>query len=204
MTKRDAAVKWRSEMNAIQTDIILALHKADLDSWREVTTAGYGDIVYHYPSESYGEIKSSADDDGNFTIWLADNKVVKATSDEIAVERDTLLPMWSTMWSFSDSADEHWIDDPANQEAMSACGFRIYEHDDFGYFFGVDSNDIFIDRVWLPLYEARGLQWHDRDEPSVEEAKPSLKETLKANDARSKSEFGDLVTTTTERGEPSL
>ena len=112
--------------------------------------------------------------------------------------------MWSTMWSFSDSADEHWIDDPANQMAMTDCGFRIYEHDDFGYFFGVDSNDIFIDRVWLPLYEARGLQWHDRDELSVEEAKPSLKDTLIQNAERSKIEFGGLAATTTEKGEPSL
>jgi len=204
MTKRDATVKWRSEMNAIQTDIILALHKADLDSWREVTAPTIGDQIYHYPDEKSGEIVHVYETGERELDVDFDGKIETVAIDDITVERDTMLPMWSTMWSFSDSADEHWIDDPANQMAMTDCGFRIYEHDDFGYFFGVDSNDIFIDRVWLPLYEARGLQWHDRDELSVEEAKPSLKDTLIQNAERSKIEFGGLAATTTEKGEPSL
>lgn len=45
---------------------------------------------------------------------------------------------------------------------MSECGFRIYEHDEWGYFFGIDGCGYsFYDEHWIPLYKKRGLQWHD-------------------------------------------
>ena len=45
---------------------------------------------------------------------------------------------------------------------MSRCGFRIYESEEFGYFFGIDGAGYsFYDEHWVPLYRARGLHWHD-------------------------------------------
>ena len=45
---------------------------------------------------------------------------------------------------------------------MSKCGFRIYKSYEFGCFFGIDGMGYdFYDEHWLPLYEARGLQWHN-------------------------------------------
>ena len=50
---------------------------------------------------------------------------------------------------------------------MSNCGFRIYESEEFGYFFGIDGAGYdFYESHWEPLYKARGLHWHD---PQAEE-----------------------------------
>ena len=71
------------------------------------------------------------------------------------------LPMWGTMWSFGDSADDYWLEEEDGLELMAECGFRIYEQEDFGYLFGIDGAGYsFMDEHWIPLYKARGLQWH--------------------------------------------
>jgi len=71
------------------------------------------------------------------------------------------LPMWGTMWSFGDSADDYWLEEEDGLELMAECGFRIYEQEDFGYLFGIDGAGYsFMDNHWIPLYKARGLQWH--------------------------------------------
>ena len=72
------------------------------------------------------------------------------------------LPMWGTMWSFGDRCDELWLDEKDGITAMSQCGFRIFKSFEFGYFFGIDGVGYdFYEAHWLPLYEARGLMWHD-------------------------------------------
>ena len=44
-------------------------------------------------------------------------------------------------------------------------GFRIYESEEFGYFFGIDGAGYnFYDSHWIPLYDARGLKWHREEE----------------------------------------
>ena len=74
------------------------------------------------------------------------------------------LPMWGTMWSFGDSVDDWWLEEEDGIEIMSECGFRIYEHDEHGYFFGIDGAGYdFYEAHWIPLYKARGLQWHDEE-----------------------------------------
>ena len=40
------------------------------------------------------------------------------------------LPMWDTMWSFGDSADDYWLEKGDGLELMAECGFRIYEQED--------------------------------------------------------------------------
>jgi len=77
------------------------------------------------------------------------------------VERDSFLPMWSTMWSFDDIFDNSWIEDAKNLLAMAKCGFRVYEQEDYGYIFGIDGGGYdFYYTHWIPLYKARGLKWH--------------------------------------------
>ena len=67
--------------------------------------------------------------------------------------------MWGTMWQFSDSCDNWWLENHLNE--MADCGFRIYESDEFGYFFGIDGAGYdFYEAHWIPLYNKRGLQWH--------------------------------------------
>ena len=77
-------------------------------------------------------------------------------------EPDSVLPMWGWMWSFGDSCDEEWLED--NIGTMSKLGFRIYCHDEFGYWFGIDGAGYsFMDEHFIPLYKARGLHWHKEE-----------------------------------------
>ena len=75
------------------------------------------------------------------------------------------LPMWSTMWSFGNSADDYWLEEEDGLELMAECGFRIYEQKDFGYLFGLDGAGYsFMEEHWIPLYKAPGLRWHREEE----------------------------------------
>ena len=50
---------------------------------------------------------------------------------------------------------------------MANCGFRIYEIDE-GIIFGIDGAGYsFYDEDWIPLYKARGLQWHETEGTEV-------------------------------------
>lgn len=99
-------------------------------------------------------------------------KLMRLDPDEVReitpCERDEdarYLPMWSTMWSFGNSADDYWLEEENGLELMAECGFRIYEQEDFGYLFGLDGAGYsFMDEHWIPLYKARGLRWHEKEE----------------------------------------
>ena len=101
-------------------------------------------------------------------------KLIQLDPDEVREitpgERDEnarYLPMWSTMWSFGDSEDDYWIEKGDGLELMAECGFRIYEQEDFGYLFGIDGAGYsFLHEHWIPLYKARGLRWHEEEEPA--------------------------------------
>ena len=87
---------------------------------------------------------------------------------EFEVERYENLPMWGTMWSFGEGIDDDWLSGEFGEDGrvlMSRCGFRIYEHDTWGYFFGIDGAGYdFYEDHWIPLYKARGLHWHKDEE----------------------------------------
>lgn len=107
-----------------------------------------------------GEIENIVGD--VYLINLEDGNTVELGADDFEVERDGILPMWGWLWSFSDSADDYFMDELDGIKKMSECGFRIYEHDEWGYFFGIDGCGYsFYDEHWIPLYKKRGLQWHD-------------------------------------------
>lgn len=79
------------------------------------------------------------------------------------------LPIWGTMWSFESFCDELWLEEELEEddgiEIMSKLGFRIYYHEEFGYFFGIDAAGLdFYEEYWIPLYKARGLHWHKEEE----------------------------------------
>ena len=79
-------------------------------------------------------------------------------------EPDDVLPMWGTMWSFGDSCDDWWLEKGDGIQKMSECGFRIYYHEEWGWFFGIDGAGYdFYSEHWIPLYKARGLKWSDED-----------------------------------------
>ena len=88
--------------------------------------------------------------------------------DNLEVVDEDTLPMWGTMWSFGDSCDNYWLEYADGIRVMSDCGFRIYRHEEWGHFFGIDGAGYdFYSEHWIPLYKRRGLQWHD---PAAEKA----------------------------------
>jgi hypothetical protein len=72
------------------------------------------------------------------------------------------MPMWGTMWTFGSSLDDHWVKE--NLETMRECGFWVYESDELGVLVGINGAGYdFYESHWVPLYEARGLKWHDEE-----------------------------------------
>lgn len=166
MTIREAAESWVREMNAFPYDMIDKLMSVDIDSWHEVTAPSVGDSVWVNGYGSGTIARAKATEDGFvFEIDLDEQErveQVEVPADEIEVERDSTLPMWGTMWSFGDSADDYWLEEMGGIDLMSQCGFRIYESEDFGFIFGIDGAGYdFFESHWIPLYKARGLRWHD-------------------------------------------
>lgn len=161
----DAARQWVGQMNSISYDMLTELMKNDIDRWHEVTTPAYGDRVYVYEVErdkNTGEITGYDEETELFHIELDDGAEVDVSADDFEVDRYDTLPMWGTLWSFGDSADDYWLEELGGIELMSRCGFRIYEHEEYGYFFGIDGAGYdFYEAHWLPLYKKRGLHWHD-------------------------------------------
>lgn len=89
---------------------------------------------------------------------LREGEVVEVTASD---NQDAFLPVWRTMWSFSDECDNHWLKYSDGIKIMERLGFKVYEQEDFGYIFGIDGFGYdFYKRHWIPLYRERGLQWH--------------------------------------------
>lgn len=174
MTVREAAEEWVREMDAIQQGIIEKLMEHYPDDWSEVTDPSYGRQVYvidlpdsYEGNLHYGVVAGYDDESELYCIEMDDGFKVSLEKDDFEVEYDSDLPMWGTMWSFRDSADNYWLEELSGIGIMSRCGFRVYKSQEFGYFFGIDGAGYsFYEEHWCPLYRARGLQWHD---PKVEE-----------------------------------
>lgn len=179
ITISDATHRWVNEFNKFPYSMISKLCEVDIDSWHEVTLPSVGDrvCVYSLPdedidgngletSERCGEIESIIEDEEDTYIVCSDGNVkIKVEASDIEVERDGFLPMWGTMWQFGDNCDDYWLIEQNGIQLMSNCGFRIYEHDEWGYFFGIDGAGYdFYEAHWIPLYKARGLKWHNVDE----------------------------------------
>ena len=165
MNIKEATREWIREMNGIQQEMIASLMKYDIDSWHEVTKPTIGDRVYCYDYSESGEIAAYNEETEIYTISLDTGKQAQVEETDMEVNRDTWLPMWGTMWSFGDSADDWWLEEDEGIRVMSECGFRIYEHEEFGYFFGIDGCGYdFYEVHWIPLYKKRGLKWHDEEQ----------------------------------------
>lgn len=183
-TVRDGAREWIATFNAIDQDIIRTLMKYAPDEWREVTLPSTYQRVYvynlpeHCESTSHsGEIVGHSvisDEEDNvlseyWCIALDDGEEITLDNlDDVEIDFDYTLPMWGTMWSFGDMADKVWLEERGGLQIMSNCGFRIYQHDEWGYFFGIDGAGYdFYEAHWEPLYIARGLKWHDETKEAI-------------------------------------
>lgn len=168
ITIREAAEKWVSQFNAVDRGMIERLMMDHPDEWNEITTPCVHDWVYHYDESEYGTIVGIEGD--VYKIELTGGKEIECETTDFEVIRDSLLPMWGRMWNFGDSADDYWLEDMDGIKLMSECGFRIYEHEEYGYWFGIDGCGYsFYEAHWEPLYKKRGLAWHDKRTEHTEE-----------------------------------
>ena len=154
MTKEEAVRDWVRGFNAVPTRMITKLWELEPEDWQEVTCA---------------EV-TCAEDGSCAEVTCAEAACAgESTCAEEAVcveapEAENALPMWGTMWSFEDKAGDYWLEEKGGLKMMSQCGFRIYRSEEFGYFFGLDGAGYnFYDAHWTPLYEARGMRWHDEE-----------------------------------------
>ncbi|MCD7811929.1 MAG: hypothetical protein LUG91_08805 [Ruminococcus sp.] len=134
-TIKQEARLWVSQMNEYPLEMIQILMETIPNEWQEVTLPKLYDKVYVFnlpegceDYEPSGEIVKVADN--KYVAKLNDDNTITLESDDFAVERDTILPMWGCMWSFKNKADEYWMKDKDGIKAMSECGFRIYEHEE--------------------------------------------------------------------------
>ena len=161
-TKSEAAHAFVSEFNAIDQRMIAELMSHNPDDWSEVTLPAVGDRVYVFSENWEGEIRKVLDRTNTYIVKSDSGTEFEVSGDDIEVQYDDVLPMWGTMWSFGDACDEHWIEEEDGVEVMSRLGFRIYYHEEYGYFFGIDGAGFdFYEAYWIPLYNARGLKWHE-------------------------------------------
>ena len=166
VTIKEATEKWIDQFNFIPQRMIEKLMENDPDEWEEITLPVVGDLAHVYDLVNYGEIIWAGKEDGervyDIKMYGSENMIQTLHAESFFIERDNQLPMWGTMWSFKDSCDSYWLEYENGLEAMSKCGFRIYENAEFGYFFGIDGVGYdFYEAHWIPLYKARGLHWHD-------------------------------------------
>lgn len=168
-TKLDAAHEWVREFNAVDINMISKLMNYEPCDWEEVTLPAIGDTVFIYDaSVGYlreGEIYCYNNVDDLYLVETDDGETLSLEKDSFEVLHDDVLPMWGTMWQFGDPIDDWWLEHNDGLKIMSECGFRIYHSEEFGFFFGIDGAGYdFYSQHWLPLYEARGLRWHDEED----------------------------------------
>lgn len=172
-TISDAAHAWVEQFNRIPQAVIEKLMRLDENEIVEVTPPSESDRICIWSGEYSGEtgeiIGTPEDDDDLYLIRLDDDRQeVSVSKSEFDVERDDLLPMWGTMWSFGDSCDDWWLEERDGLQKMADCGFRIYKQEDWGYIFGIDGAGYdFYESHWIPLYKARGLHWHKDEKEAV-------------------------------------
>lgn len=177
-TIREAAELWVNEMNKIPTEMLY-----DIAGWEEVTLPTIGKSVWVRNECDLGEVIDVKDPDEDGAVWyeveLHGGKTVCCEKYNLAIQTDSDVPVWGTMWSFSDIVDNYWIEEKGGLSVLSDCGFRVFYHDSYGYYFGVDSGGHdFFDRYWIPLYKARGMKWHD---PATESGSFVMRESRRSD-----------------------
>lgn len=161
-TIKEATERWVNQFNTIPQNVIVKLVKAYPDEMFEITPLSKNDKVIIFHPEHFNEHGYIIERIENaYVIELGNNELIVLEPEDFEVERYEFLPMWGAMWTFGENLDDMWLEDIGLQ-LMADCGFRIYQQEDFGYIFGIDGAGYdFYEEHWIPLYKARGLQWHD-------------------------------------------
>ena len=148
MTLFEATQHWVYGFNAIPTAMLARLMAQNPEEWAEVTISTIGDTIYVYDAGINGTITAQVED--GYEILLDNGTDIIATVDDFTLVQPDILPCWGTMWSFSEGVDEYWLEKDAGLMALSECGFRVFYHEEFGYFFGIDGAGYdFYEEHWI-------------------------------------------------------
>lgn len=161
-TIKEATEAWVREFNAIPQDMIKKAYcNGDFGEITEITPLSINDRVCCFSESEYGEIIERQDD--VYTVELDNGNEIQTDETDLKRETYNYLPMWGTMWMFGDGIDDYWVSEMDGLQIMADCGFRIYETVE-GIVFGIDGAGYdFYEAHWIPLYKARGLQWHETE-----------------------------------------
>lgn len=161
-TIREATENWVREFDRVPMGVVEKLCGDDFDGINEITPPSMYDRVNIWRENESGEIIGH--NKRGYLVELDSGEKHYYDESDLEVERDGFLPMWGTMWAFSDTCDNDWLSGEFGDDGlqlMADCGFRIYEQEDYGYIFGIDGAGYdFYEQHWIPLYKARGLKWH--------------------------------------------
>ena len=177
---RDEVMRWVNTLNAFPADMIEKLKEIDEYAWKEVTSVLSEDTIVvvdpdrvefvdldgnefqpRFYSGTIEEVKKNDDNSYTYIIVMEnmDGNDVSVLVPADAVERDmdlVELPMWQTMFQFGSDADTFLMNKGVMVQLLSEHGFRVYKHDKWGYFFGIDAAGFnFYDDYWIPFYKAR-------------------------------------------------
>lgn len=172
MTLKEACRRWVEGFDRVPCSVLEKLMDYD-GSVEEITPPSMYDRVSIIFDEHAGEtgevIETSVNNtDKLYKVKLDNNEVIEKYGDDLEIiDKESWLPIWSTLWSFGEHIDEEWLTgkycEPHLQE-MADLGFRIYQTEDFGVVFGIDGAGYdFFEAHWEPLYRLRGLQWHEKE-----------------------------------------
>lgn len=171
----EAAELWFGQINVIPMWMFSKIYYDTYRDWEELTKPKEGTIVClkevpkfdiefcHYNGFSYnGEILAFNQESNSYSVLLDDDVIVSAEEKDFLVCRDNLLPIQDGIYSFKSVNDSNWVKSEAILHLMSDLGFRIFQYQDAEIFFGLDYiSSNMIKNCYVPLYQARGLCWHD-------------------------------------------
>lgn len=152
-----AVKQWIETFVPIQTKIIAKLMKYEPELWHEVTQPYELKRVTLLGTASKGLIVNI---DGDiYTIKIdGSDALIKTKADGFRMFFKEPIPSWPVMWTFSNERDNYWLENENGIFEMSKWGFRIFKHDELGFYFGVKKVQFdFYTDYWIPLYESRGL-----------------------------------------------
>lgn len=170
MTIKEATELWiNRDMTAVPMSVIEKLWQySDYNDFNEITPVMENSTVWSNEYQTIGKVIEIAENDDGDLIATVDfeEEQHEVPIDDLSIEEDNEhFPMWGTMWAFTTLFDADWLEDEENIRIMAECGFRIYESEDYGYIFGIDGAGYdFYTEHWIPLYKARGLKWHDKED----------------------------------------
>lgn len=157
ISTEEKVARWVSNFNQFPLSMIKKLMELDAGSWHEVTTPSYGSQVFvtnsSNLSELLGEIIDYQEETDLYRIQLDFGETIEVGEDDFELLYDDVLPSYGWIWQFKNGSDIDWFSKKENLRMMSNYGFRIYEHDTWGFFFGVDAcGEDFYAKYWMPLY----------------------------------------------------